>query len=477
MASVNFIYEGIETSIQCMKGDKMRNICYKYTSKIKKDITSLYFLYNGNQINYELTFYEQANSTDKQRLEMNILVYNINDDSNELKCPKCGCNIYNNKIINNIIKYNNNINNLLLEIKKQIEDINDINQIANKKRVINFIINDIINENNKIKAEIQYNLNNDLKEFDCKMENNDNIYNNFDIKLKNPIHILNDHKETISCAIVLKDGRFATCSKDKSIIIYNNKTYKPDLIIKEHNDYVRYLLQLSNGMLASCSDDKTIKIFNIKYNNYDIFQTLNNHADCVNKIIEINNNNLFSCSDDSSIIGYSKDNDKYKKEYQIKTNGPCYCIIQTKDSEISYYDNYDNYKGSICFYDLIKNQITNTISNVNKGGGINFFNMITKNLLLITGKGKITLINVNQYSIVRIIDVSGSPFINCSSMLNQNIILTGDYKRILQWRIEDNNLKLISTKENAHDDSIYTLIKLDNGHILSGSVDGEIKIW
>ena len=58
------------------------------------------------------------------------------------------------------------------------------------------------------------------------------------------------------------------------------------------------------------------------------------------------------------------------------------------------------------------------------------------------------------------------------------MILTGDYnKRIIQWKIENDNLKLISIKENAHDKQIYTLSKLGNGLILSGCADNSVKIW
>ena len=46
------------------------------------------FLYNGNKVNLELTFNEQANSLDKERNEMNILA--IKEDLNEIKCRKCG---------------------------------------------------------------------------------------------------------------------------------------------------------------------------------------------------------------------------------------------------------------------------------------------------------------------------------------------------------------------------------------------------
>jgi len=63
-------------------------------------------------------------------------------------------------------------------------------------------------------------------------------------------------------------------------------------------------------------------------------------------------------------------------------------------------------------------------------------------------------------------------------MLNKNIILTGDSTRkIKQWRIDGDNLILISSKEEAHKNRIWALINLRDGHILSGSYDGEINLW
>ena len=38
-------------------------------------------------------------------------------------------------------------------------------------------------------------------------------------------------------------------------------------------------------------------------------------------------------------------------------------------------------------------------------------------------------------------------------------------------------LSFISKKENAHNDEIYTILKLGNGLILSGSCDNSVKIW
>ena len=104
--------------------------------------------------------------------------------------------------------------------------------------------------------------------------------------------------------------------------------------------------------------------------------------------------------------------------------------------------------------------------------------MISNDLLLVAGNSVISIINVNSHSLIRTIDVPDSNYIYSVCFLNKNMILTSDYnKRIIQWKIENDNLKLISIKENAHDKWINTLLKLGNGLILSGSDDESVKIW
>ena len=61
----------------------------------------LIYLYNGDRINKELKFKEQANEIDKTRMKMDILVIKIEDDSdgikklasNDIICPTCNENI------------------------------------------------------------------------------------------------------------------------------------------------------------------------------------------------------------------------------------------------------------------------------------------------------------------------------------------------------------------------------------------------
>ena len=165
MVEIIFIYEGNQIKIQCDKNKKMNEICNNLSYKLNMNINSLIFLYGGSQLNLN----KKLNEITKEK-KINILVYKkVNE--NEI-CSKCG-RILNNKIIDNIILLNNNINITLLGLKSQIENI--INDLINKKDIIyinsqlknvNILINNILNEDIK-------KIHNDLN----KIKNNDYITN------------------------------------------------------------------------------------------------------------------------------------------------------------------------------------------------------------------------------------------------------------------------------------------------------------
>ena len=445
---------------------------------------------------------------------INFKEFEINESENKYKCQiqiikKFLCiSLYNeNKLknkgyihISNIQYslgiYNFEINDIFDEINKLNNDkfkiIKDINKyqlkiefkIINKKRYIYIDLNEnenINNENEYIKEikelkEIIKMKDNKIKLLEEELNKNKS-YNNFNIELE-PKYILNYHKDWIWCSTVLKDGRAVTGSGDNSIIIYNKETFKPDLIIKEHIKSVICIIELTSGELASCSSDNTIKIYNINGNEYRVKQILSEHDDRVNKIIELKNKKLVSCSKDKSIIFFNKINNEYKKEYSFTTklkNGP---IIQTKDNEICFHE-YEEEIHHICFFDINKNEIINEMINISISScSTDCLLMISKDLLLIGGNNIMSLVNVNTHKLIKIINVPDSGNIYAVCILNKNIIITGDYnKRIIKWIFEDDNLKLIAKKENAHDHIIFTLSRIGNNSFLSGSYDNLVKIW
>ena len=243
----------------------------------------------------------------------------------------------------------------------------------------------------------------------------DNSYNNFNIKLKEPIHKLKYHTSYICCSTVLNDGRFATGSGDNSIVIYNNKTFKPDLTIKEHSSSVYSLIQLKSGILVSGSYDNTTKLFNINGNNYNLIQTLKEHTGGIYKLLELNNNKLVTCSGDKSIIFYFKDNNEYKNDFKINTNGVNGPIIQTKNNEICYKEDINS---ALCFFDLNERKNITKMNNISVSTCIHdSLLMMTNDLLLAAGYNKLTIINANSHSVIRSIDVSGSSSILAACLI------------------------------------------------------------
>ena len=480
----------------------IKNIKDEKKNKLKENINNLEELYKQKEksINEIKGIYEKINKN-KEELKLKVQtiftkirnVLNEKEDKLLLDIDNIYDNIY---FKEDIIKESEKLPN---KIKKSIEkgkiiekewNDNNLSSLINDCIIIENNINDInkindnikksnINKNNKIEYNIEEeqinNLIDTIKNFG-KIITNDNLYDDYKIENKNPIHKLTNHSSNVYCLCELKDGRLVSGSRDNSIIIYNKNTYRPDLIIKEHSGCILCIIQLSTGELVSCSNDKTIKIYNIKGVQYEVLQTLNYHKESVNKILELKNKILVSCSSDSSIIFYLKDNNEYKKDYQISTNGSCYSIIQTKDNEICYSE-YNN--NSICFYDILERKIKATISNISKYNSLrSIFIMIRKDLLLIPGNNQLSIININEYKLIRTINVPNASWITGVCLLNKDMLLTGDYSEIIrQWKIEGDNLILISKKEKAHDKGINVLLNMRNGFIASGSDDKTIKIW
>ncbi len=79
------------------------------------------------------------------------------------------------------------------------------------------------------------------------------------------------HLFTINSIKINPSGKiFATASRDKTIKIWDAKSYKLLKVIesirdKGHVNSVNHLLWLSESILISCSDDRTIKIWDIKF--------------------------------------------------------------------------------------------------------------------------------------------------------------------------------------------------------------------
>ena len=99
MAEIEFIYNGVPTTVQCNHEDKLIDILAKLSTKIEINLNSVYFLYSGQIIeSKEKTFIEMANNLDKERNKMNIQINDMEKNdissnsiikSKQIICPEC----------------------------------------------------------------------------------------------------------------------------------------------------------------------------------------------------------------------------------------------------------------------------------------------------------------------------------------------------------------------------------------------------
>ena len=133
---VVFSLNGENLTIKCSTEDKMKDICQKYSIKINKNMDSLLFLYEGKEINFDLSFKEQANIIDRNNHNLIILVHKNNNKTN---------NINNDIILSNTINTNSNSGNA--------NCLKSGNLLENIKSIF-FLKILFLNLNEKIKLEV-----------------------------------------------------------------------------------------------------------------------------------------------------------------------------------------------------------------------------------------------------------------------------------------------------------------------------------
>jgi len=129
---IELSYNCQNTIIQCTKDEKLKDIFKNFIFKVKAENKILIYMYNGITIqNEEVTFNEIANTEDKKRDKMNILV--VEDVDNHIS-----------PILNHIIKSKNIICPECKEdIKFKIEDyVINLFECKNKDDIDNIFFNE-----------------------------------------------------------------------------------------------------------------------------------------------------------------------------------------------------------------------------------------------------------------------------------------------------------------------------------------------
>ena len=323
-AIVIFTFEGVNVKVHCSTDDLMKDICQKFANKIERNVNSLIFLYGGSNLNFQLSFKELANIIDKERNEMNVLVYK---NLNEFACPKCGEKInLNNEKINDIKSSIQKINDAVKDAKLMIEStikISSEDAVKVLLKNINMLFNNMNEDIKKINQKVDgllnvHDINNEINidnyiiaEFNVKDEdvNKDiKILGSYEEFLRtNPSKAIEDNKykneeEIKKCKIEINDElipfnyyhKFQ--SKGKYTIKYSFKNNLKNACLMFGDCKLLVNINLSNfntnnvtnmnGMFYGCSSLTNINLSNFNTNN------VTNMFGMFGECLSLNKNNI-----------------------------------------------------------------------------------------------------------------------------------------------------------------------------------------
>ena len=218
---IELSYDGVNTIMQCKKDEKLKDIFKNFKFKVKAENKILIYMYNGITIqNEELTFNEIANSEDKKRNKMNILVVEGVDHP----VPSTQDNIIKSK---NII-----CPDCKEDIKFKIEDyVINLYECKNKHDIDNIFLKEFDSTQNiDISRIICQN---------CGKYNKSNVHNNIFYKCN-------------SCKKDLCPICYSNHDKNHNIINYDDKNY----ICEQHNkSYIAYCENCKQNICMYCEQE------------------------------------------------------------------------------------------------------------------------------------------------------------------------------------------------------------------------------
>ena len=497
--------------------EKCKN-CFKNKNEIKGD-----FIYCSDCQNF-LCYLCLINHDENHR-SININRYDslckIHSNLFSFYCNDCNKNIcafckveHKNHKLTDLIEFNfneENKNKFKKEKEKLIELINKLDDLIN---YLNLKINELkdyiqINrfylilfstyEYEEKQKNLNYyvirNLKNykekDINSFDSILKELNEYILNFNSSKKNNFsNNFTDNFKTIHGSSVyylekLNDGRLASYSEDHKFKIYSEDSFNENLSIYENSTFIiKSICQLKDGRIALSSGSKNMSIIKLQERNkYIIDQALEGHNEATIKIIEIRKNELISISFDTNMRIWKLNNEnkfeciKVIKFSNIKTWGN---ILKINESE---------FVTSSCTEKCLKFWNSNNYSNISKINNIetSFYsrqnmNLIKDDILCVGGDNSkgFYLIKISTHQIIK--NIIGPKVIYSVSKCLDGLILCSiiDEKgnnSLVKYKYEEDNLKKIVEKVNAHNKDIYCSIELNNGIIASGGNDGNIKLW
>ena len=298
MSLVEFIYNKKKTEILCNGNEKLEEIIKRFCLKLELNIENMNFLYEGKNVDMNSTFINTANSEDKNKKKISIIVYDkasikveqYLQKSKYIICPEC----------------KENIRIKIKDFKIELYDCPNCHDIKNlslsefeKSQMINKLK---INNDKSKKTNNNKTINTQNKNSICETSD-DNIHNTLDYEEKYFKCILHKESYTMYCK-QCKKNICIICEKEHinhnkislgEILLDKNKLEenknKLRKILDEFENDIKIIIDKLNNVLKNMEKyynifDDLMGGYEIKKINFHLLKNLNNIYEYNNIIIK-----------------------------------------------------------------------------------------------------------------------------------------------------------------------------------------------
>ena len=365
---------------------------------------------------------------------------------------------------------NSSILNLLKKLAEHYDGSYRLNNFLNSSiNIYNCEYSNNINE--VIRYYKEYVITEEKKEFykiiDFSIEpikerttNNDILYN------MKEVHEIKEHTSYINSLLLLKDKTVASCSNDKTILIYNpSRDYQCIRKYQRHRSKVLSICELDDGTIVSCSEDKSICIGS--------HIIPNAHRNTINQVLTLPNNRIASCSEDGWIKIWKSD-PPYSNIpiHAIQNNGDIRSMLYIKERDLlmAISDDYSLNLVSLSTFQYVTIMLDVYCCNANG------MYLIDRDKVIVGESNKIIIIDINKCIIETEIEDLQFGIVTCFLKLrdNKTLIFGNNCGHLFKF---DLNTKEYSLLKHYHKREILCLLKIDDETFLSSSFDCTIKVW
>lgn len=190
------------------------------------------------------------------------------------------------------------------------------------------------------------------------------------------------------------------------------------------------------------------------------------HKDCIYTCLKLNDHSFLTAGGDGQLLKWDL-NDTSSAKLLARTDASIYFLEHINQNIIAIGTN----AGDLYFYNHLEKQIT---SKFNIGYGIFTGVGVDDKLILGSADGVLTTISTTENVIENSIKVSEGHIRNITILEKGQFVAATSANEIL---ILDKRIEVVHRISNAHNDSVFSLLRINEQVFLSGGKDAILKLW